>query len=216
MKTLSIIMTHKEALPAVRRHLPIWNKHLEKIVFTSPVDSMMGSELEETGIGNAEHNGEISAQRIMKIFEFALSYPETWEYLLLLEYDALALGLPEYIFSEGVSAAKYSQNKPIKFKGKFYLHYPMLFKREAFERVYSCLDAVKTRDRYFSDRFIGKAVELARIPVKDLIREGKAYSKNTIKQEHHKALKQAVRNGAIFFHGIKTEETLRIILENAP
>lgn len=219
MKILTMIMTHKEALPTVRRHLPIWENCPGKIFFTSPVDSMMMEKIgkhPELAIGFAEHHGELSAQRIIEIFKFALEYYEEWDHLLLMEYDAFALDITVDVIPPpgGVSATKYLQNKPIKFKGKFYLHYPMLFTRIATEKVYKYLPEIKRNDRHFSDRFIGRAVELARIPVRDLMKEKKAYTKNTILHKHHSQLREAVKNGAIFFHGVKDEETLKVICPN--
>jgi len=214
MKLLSLIMTHKEAEPTVLRHPHLWTKHTGEVLFISPVDSKMNIQnlFTELGIGFAEHHGEISAQRIINVFKFALQ--QDWTHLLLMEYDSFALALPKEVMPEpgGVSAAVYSQNKPHKYRGKFYLHYPMLFTREGMQKVYDKLDTVKTKDRFFSDRFIGRAVEYAKIPVNNLLIKKKAFSKNTILPEHYPKLRKAVKNGAVFFHGIKDEETLKIII----
>jgi hypothetical protein len=168
----------------------------------------------EIPIGHAEHNGELSAQRIISIFEFALT--RDWDHLLLLEYDAIALSLPPDVMPDkgGVSAARYKQNKPYKFRGKFYLHYPMLFTREAVEKLIKFLPNIVSNDRYFSDRFIGRAVELANIPVKNLIKTGRAYTKNTIEDRHIPNLIKAAKGGALFYHGIKSERVLNAILNN--
>lgn len=210
-------MTHQEALLTVERHLSIWENITKEIIFCSPENSYMSEErfvfdYPEARIGEAEHHGEKSAQRIIKIFEYALNWD--WEYLLLMEYDSFALALPPEVMPDkgGVSAAVYSQNKPIKYRGKFYLHYPMLFTRSGLERTLEKLEVVKTNDRYFSDRFIGRAVEYARIPVKNLLANRKAYSKNTLLPEHYSKLRKAVKGGAVFFHGVKTQEVLNIIL----
>lgn len=218
MNILQLIMTHKEALPTVKRHLPIWENISKNIIFVSPKNSYMEEGrfvfgYPEARIGDAEHSGELSRQRIVEIFEYAISLE--WDYLLLLEYDAFALALPKEVIpeKEGVSAIKYKQNKPIKYKASFYLHYPMLFTREGLKKTYWKLSDVKTNDRFFSDRFIGRAVELARIPVKDLLKMKKGYSKNTIEPKHYQKLKQAVAEGAIFFHGVKNTETLSHIIK---
>jgi hypothetical protein len=206
-------MTHKEAVPVVRRHLPIWERALGDFVFTSPEDSAMDqSDLKEVLIGKAEHHGELSARRIIKIFEYALS--KKWEYFCLLEYDAIVLDFPKDVIPErgGVSAAKYVQNKPHKFTAKFYLHYPMLFTREGARKVLELLPSIGGNDRQFSDRFIGKAVQLGEIPVKNLIKLNLAWTKNTITEKHRIPLKKARKKGAVFFHGVKTEEILRIII----
>ncbi len=210
MKLLSLVMTHSEAKETVDRHRNYWEKLGGELWFTSPENSAMGVD-KEVLIGKAEHHGEISAQRIMAIFDYASEIE--WDYILLMEYDSFALALPEEVIpkTSGVSAAKYLQNKPIKFKGKFYLHYPMLFTREAFIKVVKHLPLVCTNDRYYSDRFIGRAVEFANVPVTDLLKIKRAYSKNTIEPKHYKELRTAVKEGAIFFHGVKTAETLSII-----
>lgn len=218
IKLLQIIMTHREAKETVLRHLHIWEGITKNIIFISPEDSFMSEErfccgYPEVRLEKAEHHGELSTQRIIKIFEFALT--QEFDYLLLNEYDSFALSLPADVMpaTGGVSAAIYVQNKPMKYRGKFYLHYPMLFDREGMKKVYEKLPKVQTNDRYFSDRFIGRAVEHARIPVNNLLARKKAYSKNTILPEHYPKLRKAVKEGAVFFHGVKDPETLKIITE---
>lgn len=218
MNLIQFIMTHKDAKETVERHLPIWENISKEIYFVSPVDSMMSREINkysELGVGLAEHHGEKSAQRIISIFETALKIPD-WTHILLMEYDSFAISLPKEVMPDdcGISAAVYSQNKPIKFRGKFYLHYPMLFTREGFWKTYECLSRVKSNDRLFSDRFIGRAVEYAGISVKNLLANKKAYSKNTILPEHYPKLRDAVKGGSLFYHGCKTQEVLDIILNN--
>jgi len=218
MNLLQVVMTHKDSVETVARHLPIWEGITKNIIFASPEDSYMSegkfiNGYPEVRLGQAEHHGELSAQRIIKIFEFALK--QDWEYFLLQEYDSFALALPKEVMPDkgGVSAALYNQNKIGKYKGRFYLHYPMLFDRGGCKKVYENLPRVVTRDRYFSDRFIGRAVEFAKIPVNDLLSNKKAFSKNTILPEHYSKLREAVKEGAVFFHGVKDVETLRIIME---
>lgn len=211
---LQLIMTHKDALPVVERHLPIWKQVSNNIIFTSPKDSMMGIE-NEIGIGKAEHHGELSARRIIEIFDFALS--KEWDHLILLEYDALVIELPEDVLPEpgGVSCTVYPQNKPHKFVGKFYTHYPMLWTREGMEKVAKMLPkVVNCEDRYYSDRFIGRAIEYAKIPLKNLLNINRSYTKNTFREKHEVPLRRYTRNGAVFFHGVKTPEILKIIQEN--
>lgn len=43
---------------------------------------------------------------------------------------------------------------------------------------------------------------------------GYGFSQNTIHEDQYPALAEAVRNGARFFHGVKTESCLKVILEN--
>lgn len=212
MKIQQLIMTHKEACWAVERHLPIWENINKEILFVSPEDSAMSEGFtkgyQQILLGKAEHSGETSAQRIVKTITLALQ--KDWDYLLLMEYDSFALELPQDVFPMdfGVSAAVYPQNKPIKFRGKFYLHYPMLFSRTGLARIYDQLHRVLSRDRKFSDRFIGLAVQHAKIPVKNLLATNRAFSKNTILPRHCDDLDKAVNKGAVFFHGVKDIETL--------
>lgn len=217
MKLLSLIMTHRDVLSTVTRHVSIWTKLPGRIQLTSPTSFGMTGYLgtQELQMGVPEHHGEKSAQRITQIIKYALDR-EDWTHLLLMEYDSFALDLPEEVMPPegGVSAALYPQNKPVQFIGRFYLHYPMLFTREGLSRTYEELPRVKTKDRYYSDRFIGMAVELAKIPINNLRASGKSYSKNTIREKHYKELNKAVRGGALFFHGVKDNATLQVILQS--
>ena len=215
-KIIQPIMVHNGAEHTVARHLSIWERITKDIVFISPEDSQMQNSFLTThyakaGIGKAEHHGEISAQRIELIFEFLLSLK--WDYCLLNEYDSFATNITRkgYAISGGLSAALYFQNKSIKFKRRFYLHYPMLFTKEAMSIVYFNMSKIKTNDRYFSDRFIGGAAEIGKVPINDLKRKKLAFSKNTIGEKHVGDLEKALRLGALFFHGVKTEHILQVI-----
>lgn len=214
---ITIVMTHSEAIETVKRHIELWKKNSEEIIFISPVDSPMTetgiiSGYIENLIGKAEHHGELSAQRIEQIFEYALM--KDFDYLILTEYDAFFTEkIPDYLLPDdnSVTAIKYRQNKPIKFKGRYYLHYPMIFTKKSLSKTYQKLSTIKTNDRYYSDRFIGMAVDLAQLQVKDLLSYKKGFSKNTILPEHYPQLRQAVKEGAIAFHGVKTEECLKLV-----
>jgi hypothetical protein len=89
----------------------------------------------------------------------------------------------------------------------------MLFSVEGFKLTAKELPDIKTNDRYFSDRFIGMAVQKSGITVTDLKKMKRGYSKNTIEHYNYSALREAVKNGAVFFHGVKTVETLSQIYE---
>lgn len=208
-------MTHKEAIPTVKSHLPIWEGITNELFFISPIDSQMNIKgIKEIAIGEAEHHGEKSAQRIIQIFEFALRL--NWEYILLMEYDSFALEVAEIDLPDesGVSAPVYLQNNHKKFTAKFSLHYPMLFTRDGFGKTYNYLNkVVDCNDRYYSDRFIGKAVEISQIPVKNLFSINRAFTRNTITKDYEPALQRAIKAGAKFFHGVKSSYIKKIILE---
>lgn len=210
------VMTHKEALPIVKRHYWLWNKFASDLIFISPKDSLMEDlSLNEIAIGYAQHDGEISAQRIISIFEELKKFK--WEYLILNEYDSFILDLNEEIMPPegGMTAGIQKQNKPKKFKGKFYPQFPMIFIRKGFEKVLEKLNEVEGNDRLFSDRFIGVAIEKANIPIINLFKLKKAYSKNTINLKKHKLeLKEAKKNGVLFWHGVKSEDVYNFIIKN--
>ncbi len=217
MKKLTVVMTHSEAISVVKRHLKYWEQTSDEIIFISPIDSQMTEDGKVEGyleilIGRAEHHGEISAQRIEQIFEYLLD--KDYDYIILTEYDAFYTKIPDSILPDdkSITAIKYNQNKPIKFKGKFYLHYPIIFTKESLRKTYEQLKNVTTNDRHYSDRFIGMAVQLANLYVVDLLKLKKGYSKNTIRPEHYREFRQAIREGAIAFHGIKSIECLENII----
>ena len=213
MKILQIIMSHREALPTVERHKPIWMSVTKNTIFVSPINSLMGVK-NEAAIGFRQHHGELSAQRIVGIFDLA-NHLNNWDYLLLNEYDSFALSLPEDVISEagGISAAAYKQNKPDKFKAGFYVNYPILFTKEAVRKIRIHLPNIKSLDRYYSDRFIGRAIEIGGIPIKNLRRNKRAFTKNTILPEHYDKLRKAVKAKCVFFHGVKNLEVLSQIIE---
>lgn len=215
---LQIVMTHSEAKETTSRHTPYWERISKNIVFVSPKDKFLFVPgFLSSAIGKAEHHGELSASRIEQTFEMAKLL--NWDTLFLYEYDALITKLTEDILppAKGISAPVYRQNKPIKFKARFYTHYPMIFTREGFDKTYETMKTIKgggrARDREYSDRFIGLAIQLAGIPVKNLFKNRRAFTKNTIRPHHYKELRFAVnKEGASCFHGVKDLNTLIIIV----
>jgi hypothetical protein len=137
--------------------------------------------------------------------------------------DMVEVWVPKRVLPEhGAVAACRWPNEPHSpvpgktFKGAFYLHFPQIYSRLALELTVGTIrQAMKFTDEHgYTDRFLGRAVELAGVPVRDWRAEGLAYSWENISAHPGRVDEcvAAVQAGALFSHGIKDEKSLRRIV----
>lgn len=211
-------MAHRGTEETVLRHRKYWNG---PTIFTGPVGftpDLPGEKV--VAIGEREHHGIKSAERIIGILEYALTNHD-WEFLELNEYDSFRLEDP-LVPEHGMAGTFYPQNKPMEFAALFYIHYPHTYARKAVENVLRTAKILLkhrgvAKDIEYSDRFLGLAVQSSGTRFNDLKANGGAFSRNTICPVKHKEkLKLALKNGAKHFHGVKSKETLEIIETCSP
>lgn len=217
MKSLALVMVHRDAQETAARHLPFWKKTADRVVYTYPKNGgPLDTSVEQVEIGEMEHHGPISRERIIKILTWALK--QEWDFLHLHEYDSIATDVPKRALPNpgGMAGTVYANNKPEVFTAPIYIHYPHIYTRTALRRVLAVMLLgfaleENPEDVFWSDRFIGLAAVQSGVDVKDHRSLGLSYSKNTIEPSHIDALRRAVSRGARFFHGIKTQEVLGVI-----
>lgn len=210
---LALIQAHHGVEATVSRHLPFWEASYDRVVFVTTKGSALKLPVEQIERGAGGHHGDELADRVVEMLEWALS--QSWSMFGLFEYDAFHLAhmAPPL---KGMSAIRYKQDNPTYWEGAFFLHYPHLYSREALAAIVPQLKAIRARgevDTRYSDRFIGRAAELAGIPVQDLKAEKLGFSRDTITTADVPEMEKAVRKGAVAIHGVKTEDILAEILK---
>lgn len=222
---LGVVMAHAAAEATVRRHLPYWLRVCDLVEVWVPEGH--GFKLPEGAIviEAVENGGAYSAatsERTTIAMGAAMDHDH--EFVMLLEYDAIVWGpIPARVLPEhGAVAACRWPNEPHSpvpgktFKGAFYLHFPQLYSRLALELTVGTIrqSMTFTDEHGYTDRFLGRAVELAGVPVRDWRAEGLAYSYENISAHPGRVAEcvEAVRRGVLFSHGIKDEASLRRVL----
>jgi hypothetical protein len=139
--------------------------------------------------------------------------------LTFCEYDALLWNWPSSAIAmmgpDGVMGSKFINADP-KFKGEFYVHTPIIFGPKAIEPVLKAMDHLPDDAEYgFGDRYFGLAIETARIPIIDGHKTGLSYSQNHIEAKHIVEAVHAIKNGAVFTHGVKDAAVLSKLVNGA-
>jgi hypothetical protein len=218
MKTLVSVMVHKDAQTTFDRHFPLWrNLENTEILVVCPTNSPI--ILPERGkcrrleVGHAEHSGKQSIVRVRTVLEHLAGQGEFERYVFF-EYDSFCLGqLPEP--RADIMAPVFRDNGPNRgFKGTIYLHPPIMFTAAGLSKVCEQIKKMSLAEEGgVWDRWLGWAIEQANIPFIDMLTSGEAYSSNTIEPHQFEQLPKLIRNGAVFFHGVKTPECFKVIME---
>jgi len=116
---------------------------------------------------------------------------------------------------DGVIGSVFTSADP-SFRGKFYIHSPIIFGPRAIQMVLTAMDHLPPdAERGFGDRYFGLAIEMAKIPVTDGHAHGLSYSQNHIEPKHIPEAIHAIKNGACFTHGVKDAPTLAKLAQAA-
>lgn len=218
MNLLIMVMTHQGVEETIKRHWPFWSANAQahdgKVMFTCPVDSPISEAPGEIlKIGNKGHFGPTSIKRFHEIHETMLRFPADW--YMLCEYDSLCLSpqLPNVWHTPGFWATICIEpTAPIGFVAKYFFATPMMFSRDGLTQIVNAMDRLSpSAQGGFFDRWLGLLLLQEKIPWHGYQPPG--YTENTIGKEawgHSRAL-EAVKNGTVMVHGIKTPETLALL-----
>lgn len=228
-RILGVVMAHGAVQATVERHLPYWLRVCDMVEVWVPEGEgfkLPGGVLVIEAVANGGAYSGATSERTTIAMGAASDHDP--EFVMLLEYDAMVWGpisrrrMPEHGHVAACCWPNEAQSPvPGKtFKGSFYLHFPHIYSRLALELTVGTIrQAMKFTDEHgYTDRFLGRAVELAGVPVRDWRAEGLAYSWENISGHPGRVAEcvEAVRGGALFSHGIKDEASLRRILAVSP
>lgn len=225
MSTLITIMAHGDysAQQCFDRHLPFWRSHGLPITVMCPEDSEVRTGLPMIKIGTKQHHGPIANGRFRMLLK-TLMLTEHDEFVIF-EYDSFCLTPELPIISDGVYGISFIDTRQIRdsgyrdgcvFEGTLFIHPPLMFNRATIGRVVGALDTLGDHcECGLWDRYLGLACQRYDIPVNCLREGGLAYSENTIGRDYGLGPAcEAAINGAIYWHGVKSEITLNAILDS--
>lgn len=208
MKTLTVIMAHREAQGAFDRHLNFWKSHGTDLLVMCPQDSVVETNLQVLCLGKKGHHSAMANWRFKTLLQYLTKV--SYEWFFLNEYDSLCLtpALPPCP-TESISSNLFTANQP-EFRGHHFLHPPLQFSQSVLGRIVTALNKLPDySENGFWDRLLGYACELGKVPMAAYNNLG--FSRNTIEPGDIQAAVQARKNGAVLYHGVKTEPVLRAL-----
>lgn len=212
------MLAHGGAVETVKRHLPIWQANHDQVIVTSPADdpiqlpNIWGFVTGKSSKYAADTN--LRAREAMRLAAYL--EPHT---LTVCEYDALLWHWPSehiaHMQPDSVMGSVFKSDDP-KFKGKYYIHSPIIFGPTAIGKVTKAMEDLPDDAEFgFGDRYFGLAVEKANLPVMDGHQLGLSYSQNHIEAKHLAEARQKIGAGAVFTHGVKDASVLRALADAA-
>ena len=214
MNKLCIVLAHGGARETVLRHLPFWAKVSDRVIVCSPSDDplTLGNDWCFVNGKSSRYDAETNL-RTRQALALAVEIGAT--HTIWCEYDALLWRFPEEAMkmdSNSVMGSVFQSNDR-KFHGKFYLHSPIIFGRQALSRTtVEMFKLPPGAEHGFGDRYFGYAIELAKVNVLDGHKLNLSYSQNHIEANNRKFMVDAIaamKRGIAFTHGIKDANVLR-------
>jgi len=227
MTTTTAVIAHGDVIQTVFRHLPIWLKYSDNLLIISPQDNpCIINNVDCRVFENRSHFGLSSIKRQLFAMISALDYGS--DYYVFLEYDAIMLSQPKQrnifqgLWKKGQEINK-ETGENIK---KNWIHYPWIFPHDVLKKfVEEATDQTEHSSaselgNIMQDIWIYDQLKFLKMDIfnlyqpNPLIESSEGFSRNTI--ELNDEIEQAInciKNGGYAFHGIKTENVLRKILD---
>jgi hypothetical protein len=207
------IMAHGRALDTLKRHMPFFEEHLQGdfIIWTPQDDPIYYGAMPVQHTGFKGHDGVEALRRFRYMLRSLSEGPH--ERLAILEYDCvITAGWPEFP-PTALAGIFFPEPHHETFKGRQFPHPPLFMRRMTCQALVRAFDRIPLNSEGgMWDRALGLAMDLAGIDPFDLHQDGRAFSHNTIHPAHYDGLREAARNGATYFHGVKDAETLRVLV----
>lgn len=189
----------------------MWERLGLPIKLICPSDNPVSSRHPVTLVGHRQHHGRAAIERFALLLHQGVQSGHP--YILFNEYDSLLYHLPEAMRSQpGVHGFVWTDGDPRNgFVGRHFIHPPIFMDRGSAASILS--GAAKFRslgdERGFWDRWLGMICEKARVPMHTTERHH--FTRNTIEQSHLGMLLGALKAGATWFHGVKSQEAFNMI-----
>jgi len=213
-----MVLAHGGAVETVKRHLPIWRACHDQVIICSPADDPCFLP-NQWGFVNGKSSRYATDTNLRTREAMRLAselHPHT---LTFCEYDALLWRWPKselpMMGPDGAMGSMFTSADP-KFKGKFYVHSPIIFGPKAIGRVVAAMDKLPPDAEYgFGDRYFGLAIETAGVKVLDGHDYGLSYSQNHIEGQHVARAMEVIGDGGCFSHGIKDKRIFELLSQAA-
>lgn len=223
-KTLLAVQSHSLVNDTVRRHWPYYVASGCDILGVGREDTVCLWPLAPGVIrGNQRFvgwinvgkegsaNGDNHLRRVMDILLTFLTLEE-YTHAIVTEYDSLFFRPPPE--HPGGLVAKVAGYRTEGFRGERFFHMPLYVDRPTAAAIIGYGEAmisVGMIEHGFIDRFLGLMVDL--YPLKWTDTGDTTYTQNSIYEQHVPEVRDMIRRGGWFCHGVKTEAILHAITE---
>lgn len=205
-KTLLIIFGYGKQDEMLERHRPFFDRAECEIMLVSPADDPFSHP--SITYGFSQYTGDSVILRHIYALEYAMRLP--FDNFFCVEADSVVLKPIPVHPKNGMNTVVY-QNADRSFKSPFYCHCPWWFDRETLDKwVWTAKVVGPSHEKGFADRYMGYVAWQAGINVVD--RKDVFYSRNRIDSDtYRQEAREAINNGHIHLHGLKTLEDLQSI-----
>lgn len=203
-------MAHPGGMEAYARHHHLWAHHNYPILNYATAGTK-GTIGETVYFGSEQHHGLASLDRfryLMRTLSNVMS-ERRHGYALINEYDSFCLnpGIPEFMLADCLWGNLFHERKGTKFVSTVYLIPPLLASAKIIRRIADACDKHSDTDCCgFWDRWLGYCCQAEKIPMVGYGPTG--FATNTIEDDKIASAVEAVEDGAIFIHGVKSEKAL--------
>ena len=204
------VLAYSGGAEAANRHLPFWKAHGQPIVFVSPAKLPYVGEGTNIHIGPSGH-GEGAAIQFRYILQQIANSAPTDEPSFIYEYDSFCLSLPDKRFFRGLWGNARWQPNPT-FLAMRYAMAPWVLDYLSAVKILQASDEwYNLGDHWPHDRLISGWAMQANIPIFSFADGG--FTDNVITPETHRAALANMHPMPVWFHGVKSAETLDMITQ---
>jgi hypothetical protein len=215
--TLIAVLGHAAAKATIERHAPYWEKAECDIVCVGRKDievpwPSIKRQVGALRIGNDGYAGGLNhLERLMILLRWFAEERKSYSSICVIEYDGVFLG-PLRVGQQlriFMSTPAGGSDGSDGFAPCTYFHTPWWFDHYGAQLVLdygSRMLNMQIYERGFVDRWLGLLVGLYRLPWSP----APSFSVNSLdRPEYMAAAREAVRKGAVYVHGVKTELQLK-------
>lgn len=203
-------MAHAAAQNLVDRHIQIWESQGGTLMFFCPGDAVVKTEYPVIAYGRKSHHDAMANRRFKWLFAFLARYTLA-DWYLIDEGDSFC-AIPQIPdLQSGCLWATAWKNDDPKFIGKHFLHPPLYMDRDTLLKANDALQKLPDESELgFWDRMLGLACDRYQVEWRGYL--SLSFSRNTIEDTDIDAAVAAKRQGAVFFHGVKSRKAFEALM----
>lgn len=205
--TVQVIMAHGKASETFHRNAPIWRSlPYDRIVFSPWNDPLEIHDACNYSWGTACHAGEHAIDRFKRLLWFLSATP--YENFLIQEYDSFSLAQLTAL-EDGLYGNLFHETDP-RWMARHFTHPPLAMNRKTLHRIAHEAPRIHSSfEKGFWDRWICYLCEGFGIPIHGWNELG--FAQNTIQDNQLDHAREKKRNGAVHFHGVKTQSAFNTL-----
>lgn len=210
MNVLTVVMAHGGAQKIFDRHLPLWEAHGWPIEVFCPRDDLVFTKHPIYAYGKSEHHGEEQRLRLLEAMKWVVKLG--YDYSVWFDHDSFCLNPTPPLFpaSGTIYANVGSNQETLRFLAGVYPGAPMHMTHGTLcELLFAALQSPLVFEEGFADRLIGAWAQIGGIPMV----QHDGFWKTEIAKFEWDNLDRALKAGAIWIHGVKSEATFNHIME---